>query len=68
MIKQDVFPYRVEFSELTPAQYEAGVNWLQENGVSYEDHSGDGRTDMLRTVQASEEQNVELQGVLEATS
>lgn len=65
---KDVFPYRKEFNGLTPAQYAAGVAWLQENGVAYEDHSGDDRTDMLRTVQATDEQNAELQTLLEATS
>ena len=64
MITTDVFPYRVQFSELTPAQYDAGVAWLAENQVSYEDHSGDGRTDVLITVQATEEQNTALTAVL----
>lgn len=65
---KDVFPYRKQFSGLTPAQYEAGVAWCNDSWITYEDYAGDNRTDVLRTVQATDEQNAALQAILEAAS
>lgn len=59
-----VFPYRVEYSDLTPVQYEAAKQYCVDNEIPYEDYSGDDRTDMLRTVQATDEQTAALQAVL----
>lgn len=59
-----VFPYRVEYSQLNLAQYEAAKQYCVDNSISYEDYSGDDRTDMLRTVQATDEQTAALQAVL----
>lgn len=64
---EKVFPYRAQFTELTSNQYTAGIDYCQTNGVSYEDYSGDDRTDMLRTVQASDEQVTDLTALMEAT-
>lgn len=61
---ENVFPYRVEYSALTPAEYEAAKQYCVDNGVAYEDYSGDDRTDMLRTVQATDEQTAALQALL----
>jgi hypothetical protein len=68
MKQKAVFPYREEFSDLTAAQYAAGVEYCATNGIAYEDYSGDNRTDMVRTVQATDEQNAELQTLLEGVT
>jgi hypothetical protein len=68
MKSEEVFPYRVQFTELTPDQYAAGVGFCQTNEVAYEDYSGDDRTDMLRTVQATPEQVTDLTALLEEMS
>lgn len=65
---EPVFPYRVEYSDLTVAEYDAGVAYCAENGVAYEDYSGDNRTDMVRTVQATDDQTAELTALLKGMS